>query len=135
MIINDKKGGRSIELFLPFDIDGKTVEIIALSPVTLDHTLRWKDGKFKNEIELLAELAGVPEATIRQLRYPDVDRVMVAFFELLPMEIRALMGPQEPAPIYGSEEPQPQPTEPPVASYSPAEPPVEGFDLSDENRR
>ena len=88
MISMDKNGGRTIHLFLPFEYNGKKVESIVISPMRFGHSLRWNEGDWKTAVALLTELAGVDEAVIRELRYPDVDRVMEAFLQMLPMEIR-----------------------------------------------
>lgn len=88
MISIDKTGGRTIQLFIPFEYKGKKVEAIVLSPMRFGHVLRWNDGDWQTMIGLLVELAGVDEAVIRELRYPDVDRVMEAFMSMLIPEIR-----------------------------------------------
>lgn len=88
MTVHHKDGGRSIELFLPFKHGRKWVRAIHLSPVTWDHTLRWQEGDYKRSLDLLFDLSVEPEAVLRKLRYPDVDRVMQQFFDMLPSEIR-----------------------------------------------
>ena len=52
------------------------------------HLLRWAEGGWESLIALLVEVAGVDEAVIRDLRYPDADRVMEAFLSMLPADIR-----------------------------------------------
>lgn len=88
MISLDKSGGRTIHLFIPFDHKGKRIESITLAPLRLGHVLKWNEGAWKTMIELLVDLAGVDEAVIRELRYPDADRVMECFMALLTPEIR-----------------------------------------------
>lgn len=88
MISLDKNGGRTVHLFIPFEYNGKAITQIALAPLRLGHVLRWNEGAWKTSIELLVELAGVDEAVIRELRYPDADRVMDSFMALLTPEIR-----------------------------------------------
>lgn len=89
-ITQDKKGGRIIELFIPFDDKGgKTIDRITLAPFTLNDTLLFQDGFFPTVVALLCSLSGLREQTIRQLRYPDADRVMVTMFQMLPQEIIA----------------------------------------------
>lgn len=83
-----KDGGRTIELLLPFKHEGKSVTLIGLAPVTWGHTLKWQGGEYTKSLDLLFELCEQPEAVIRSLRYPDVDRVMTQFFDMLPPEIR-----------------------------------------------
>jgi hypothetical protein len=53
-----------------------------------DHTLKWQDGEFKNSLSLLFALSDQTEEVMRQLRYPDVERVMDQFFAMIPPEIR-----------------------------------------------
>jgi len=89
MITYDKAGGRTIHLFIPFDFNGKKIETITLAPLRLGHSLRWSKGDWKSSIEFLVELAGVEEAIIRELRYPDADRVMETFMAMMTPEIRA----------------------------------------------
>lgn len=88
MITLDKSGGRTIHLFIPFEYNGKAVSQIALAPLRLGHVLRWNEGAWKTSIELMVELSGVDEAVIRELRYPDADRVMEAFMALVTPQIR-----------------------------------------------
>ena len=88
MIVHNKSGGRTIELFIPFDYNGKTITSITIAPLRLGHVIRWGEGAWKTMIGLLVDLAGVDEAVIRELRYPDADRVMDAFMGLLTPEIR-----------------------------------------------
>ena len=88
MITHDKLGGRTVYLYLPFDFNGRKIESITLSPLRLGHVLNWNEGRWKNMIDLLVELAGVEEAVIRDLRYPDADRVVEAFIGMMTPEIR-----------------------------------------------
>jgi hypothetical protein len=88
MISMDKNGGRTIHLFIPFEHNKKKIESITLATPCFGHTLRWNDGDWPTSVALLVELAGVEEAIIRSLRYPDADRVMEQFLSMLPPEIR-----------------------------------------------
>lgn len=87
--IHDRKGGRSVELLIPFEHLGKTVDVIHLKPVLFDHTLRWQQGEFSSSLALLAVLTGERETTLRLLRYPDADRVLATMFDMLPAAIQA----------------------------------------------
>jgi hypothetical protein len=87
--IHDRKGGRSVELLIPFEHLGKTVDVIHLKPVLFDHTLRWQQGEFPSSLALLAVLTGERETTLRLLRYPDADRVLATMFDMLPSAIQA----------------------------------------------
>jgi hypothetical protein len=88
MIELDKAGGRTIHLYIPFEHNKKKIEVITLAPLRLGHVLRWNEGAWTTSTELLVELAGVDEAVIRDLRYPDADRVLDQFMQLLTPEIR-----------------------------------------------
>jgi len=88
MITQNNTGGRTIQLFIPFDFQGRRIDAITLSPLRLGHVLSWNEGRWKAMIELLVELAGVEENVIRELRYPDADRVMEAFMAMVSPEMR-----------------------------------------------
>ena len=88
MITDTKLGGRTIELFIPFHHGGKLVERITLAPFRYGDTLRWGEGDFQTSFALLAELAGVDESVIREIRYPDANRVITAFISMLPQDIQ-----------------------------------------------
>jgi hypothetical protein len=142
MIELHKTGGRTIHLFIPFEFNGKKIEAITLAPMRLGHTLRWATGDWKSSIEFLVELAGVDEAVIRELRYPDADRVMSAFMDLITPEIRTDIINGSVPQKYGfarepDEEEKPRATngsgeemEGPGAPLPPAE--EAGFDLGEE---
>lgn len=101
MITHKRTGGRTIELFLPYEHGGVKVKEIVISPVRLDHTLRWQTGEYKSVLALLAELSGMTEECLRNLAYPDTDRVMGEFIAMLPPEIKdniAGMGEVEKSP-------------------------------------
>jgi hypothetical protein len=89
MITYDKLGGRTIQLYIPFEFNGRKIESISLAPLRLGHVLGWNEGQWKNMIELLVVMAGVEESIIRELRYPDAERVVETFIGMLTPEIRA----------------------------------------------
>lgn len=96
----ERSGGRTIELLIPYEFQGNKYEAIHIAPCTLDHSMRWKKGAFEDWFALLVELArdaktGKPMRAddLRQMRYPDADRVIGHFTEMLPDEVRrAVMG-------------------------------------------
>jgi hypothetical protein len=88
MIILDEMGGRTIKLFIPFEFNGKKITSITVGPLKFGHSLRWAAGDWKEAIDFLVELAGVEDAVIRELRFPDADRVMESFLAILPADIR-----------------------------------------------
>lgn len=90
-----RSGVRTVELFIPYEFQGIKVEAISIGPCTLDHTQRWKQGAFADWFALLTEMAvnvatGKPMRAddLRQLRYPDADRVIDTFIDMLPPEVR-----------------------------------------------
>lgn len=137
MIILDKTGGRVVQLYIPFEHNGKKIESITLSPLKLGHVLQWNEGYWPNMIALLVSVANVDEVVLRELRYPDADRVMESFLTLLTPEIRndlqegripVKQAAPQPTPTNGSGEPLQGPGVPlpPALEQEP------GFDLSEE---
>lgn len=102
MITYDKKGGRAVELFLPFEHDGKKVDTITFLPIRFDHVLRWQKGEWKSMLGLMAVVANTDEAMLRNLAYPDTDRVIAVFVDMLPPEIRNTLETES-----ATEQPQP----------------------------
>lgn len=88
MITLTNKGGRIVELFLPFEVNGIEVSHIMFSPISWGQTQDWREGKYRNSTELLLEIASIDEDIMRGIRYPDVERVLMQFMDLLPPEIR-----------------------------------------------
>ena len=148
MITNSKLGGRTVELFIPFQHGSMLIEKIVLSPIRFGDALRWGEGEFKTSFELLAELAGVDDTVIRSLRYPDADRVMEAFISMLPQDLRDDIAsgripikpksqprePEQPAEeIVTNGSGAPVEDEPHIPLSGPGAPlPEAGFDLSEE---
>jgi len=143
MIVSEKNGGRTVHLYLPFEYMGRRIESVTLSPLKFGHTLLWNEGHYKTMLELLIDLAGVEEAIIRDLRYPDADRVMETFTMMLTPQIREDIGngivPQKPPGIQQQEQPPPVTNgggHPMMPQQGPGEPlPFDsqpGFDMSEE---
>lgn len=89
MVTIDKMGGRAVELFIPYEWQGKRIDRIVFRPLKLVNTEMWLKGSYKSIMHLMSDLSGLPEDTLRQLCYPDADRVMSEFINLLPDEIKA----------------------------------------------
>lgn len=87
-----KDGGRDIALFLPFEHGGESITQIGLAPVTWNHTLKWQGGEYNKATDLLFDLAEQSEDVMRSVRYPDIDRIMTQFYEMMPPEIRDAMA-------------------------------------------
>jgi hypothetical protein len=88
MIKNDKTGGRTIDLFIPFEFNKKQVDAVVFGPLKLGHVMLWNEGHWGSMLEFMAELAGVDVVILRELRYPDADRVTEVFMGMLTPEIR-----------------------------------------------
>lgn len=142
MITLDKTGGRTIQLFIPFEFNKQKIEAISLAPLRLGHVIRWNEGAWKTMIDLLVELASVDQAVIRELRYPDADRVLDQFMQMLTPEIRAnIIEGQIPLKTEEPTEEQPRVTNgsgapdevDPITMRGPGAPlPEAGFDMSEE---
>jgi hypothetical protein len=133
----DKLGGRSIHLLIPFEYNGKRVDTITFGPFKFGHLLLWQDRHWESMIALMTELAGVDEAVLRELRYPDADRVMEVFMSHLPEEVRDDIGQGAVPLMMRKVEPEPEEAEAPLDDEIPQGPGVPmpddaGFDMSDE---
>lgn len=88
MITMKRDGGRTIQLFIPFEFNGQKYESVTLSPLRFGHVLGWNEGKWATTIALLVEMSGLEDNVLRELRYPDADRVMESFMTMLTPEMR-----------------------------------------------
>jgi hypothetical protein len=125
-----RDGGRRIELFVPVEFAKKKIDAVTIKPVKLDHFLRWESGEISSALALLSELSGLQQAALRQINYPDIERVMAAFVNMLPAKIAENIDRGE-VPIAGSPivplsplqqaalEPEPPVYEPPPPPPSP----------------
>jgi hypothetical protein len=82
-----RDGGRCIELFVPIEFLKAKIDAVTIRPVKLDHFLRWESGEISTALALLSELTGLQQAALRQINYPDIERVMAAFVNMLPAKI------------------------------------------------
>lgn len=88
MITHEKSGGRTIHLFIPFEYNKQKIESITIAPLRFGHVLRWGKGEYKTMLDLLVDMAGIDEAVINNVRYPDADRVIESFMGMLTPEMR-----------------------------------------------
>lgn len=146
--IYSTSGSRLVALYVPFEFEGSQVTAIEIGPCRLDHLLRWQKGEFKTALELLAVMCEVPEALLRQLAYPDVDRVLAAYVDMVPPQIQMDIGrgaipaiaeparaEPEPADLGPVGEPEPEPEPEPGWPYTgspPEEEPEANLDLVSE---
>ncbi len=75
-------------LFIPFELNGKQYDSITFGPLKLGHVILWNEGHWGSMIEFMAFLAEVDLSVLRELRYPDADRVTEAFMTMMTPEIR-----------------------------------------------
>lgn len=85
---DNRDGSRTVQLYAPFEFTGRSIDAITIGPIKLDHILRFRSGQIGTLIALLAETTGHAEVLLRELRYPDADRVLTAFMAMLPNDIR-----------------------------------------------
>lgn len=88
MITHTKKGGRRVELLLPFSFDGLQIEAIEFEPFSWGDTEDWNEGKYASATDLMFKLAGISRDLFRCVKYPDVERVVMQFMDMLPAEVR-----------------------------------------------
>jgi hypothetical protein len=148
MITQDKLGSRTVTLFIPFDYNGRKIETITFSALRFGHVLLWGQGNWDSMVGLMAELANVDEALIREVRFPDADRILEAFMAQLTAEMRNDIT-EGRIPVKAEDDEQPAPPTFPVEEYrepeatngsgqpiGPGVPlpeqPQAGFDLSEE---
>jgi hypothetical protein len=82
-------GGWTVELVMPIKkSSGDTISAITIRPVELEQTIRWARGEYPSTLALLAEMSKLPESMLRSLKYPDVDRVLLAYSQVIPPTIR-----------------------------------------------
>jgi hypothetical protein len=127
-----RDGGRRIELFVPVEFLKQKIDAVTIKPVKLDHFIRWESGEISTALALLSELTGLQQAALRQINYPDIERVMAAFVSMLPAKIAANIERGE-VPVAGNptvplspvqqaameSETQPPPQAPPAAEPTP----------------
>ena len=94
-----KNNSRRIELFVPVKVGEKEITEVVLAPVTFGHTIRWGKQAIAGSMALLMELSGLTEEELSAIGYPDIERVMKSFLDMLPDPLRAAIteGPQAPA--------------------------------------
>ena len=83
-----RDGGRRVHFFVTQTPMGKQLQYVDVDPCRLDHVLRWNDGQIESSLMLLSELTRLTEFELQHLTFPDADRLMAAFLEVLPETIR-----------------------------------------------
>ena len=120
MVDDGEDGSRVVRLYLPFDHAKHKIDRITIKAIKLDHVMRWQAGEFRSAIQFLAHLTGMQEIVLRQLRYPDAERVLAVFFQMLPQDISTQIA-------SGEIPPAPQRDQdwdaPPITAQPPVTPP------------
>jgi hypothetical protein len=146
MITHNKTGGRTVELYIPFDFNGKRIDSITFSALRFGHVLRWSAGEYKTMMDLMVEMSGVEVNVIRELRYPDAERVVETFLSLMTPELRDNIAtgqvPVKPEEYQQQEQQEEEPRttngsgmppDPTMLMRGPGAPlPEAGFDMSEE---
>jgi hypothetical protein len=108
-----RDNGRKIELFVPIDYPlGKKTDVITIRPFKFKHVLEWRERKIKTALDLLASLTNLPREALREIGFPDFDRVMMCFLSMVPPEIQADIGRTEQDVMHAERPPAPPGTVP-----------------------
>lgn len=86
-----RDGSWVVELNLPLHHAGRQYDEIRIKPLTMGQLVRWNNGQIVSIMGLMAELTDLPEMLLRQITFPDVDRLMLAFAAMMPPVIQAAM--------------------------------------------
>jgi len=87
-VIIRRTGIWSVELMRPLMHNGRSIDQIDIKPPRWDHQIRLAQQEITSMLGLLSEMTGLPEKLLRELTYPDVDVVMLAFHNVLPPIMR-----------------------------------------------
>jgi hypothetical protein len=83
-----KTGGWCVELMRQITYKGKTIDQIEIRSPDLSQVARWGRGEVPSSMAMLAELSDVPEVALLSLTYPDVDRILLAYFQTIPKSMQ-----------------------------------------------
>lgn len=75
-----RDGSFVVELQRPLKHADHDIDYIVVRAPTFEHTIRWGRKEIPSALALLAELSQLPERLLRQITYPDVDRITFALF-------------------------------------------------------
>lgn len=120
-----RDGSWIVELLVPLKHNDKEVAEITIQSPGFEHVIRWGRGEIPSTLALLAELCDLPEKLLRTIKYPDVDRVMLAFTAMMPPMIQADFQKGE-KPLASEEEELPADAPPVVDQIDPRFPNVAG---------
>jgi hypothetical protein len=77
-----------VHFYVEQDVAGRKLTSLDVDACRLDHLVRWQEGQIASSMALLAELTRMPEMQLMMLTFPDADRVLAAFLEIVPTPIR-----------------------------------------------
>jgi hypothetical protein len=83
-----RTGGWCVELVQPVSHKGEKIDQIEIRSPDLRQVARWGRGEVPSSMAMLAELSDVVEGALLSLKYPDVDRVLMAYFQCIPKSMQ-----------------------------------------------
>jgi hypothetical protein len=86
-----RDGSWVVELAIPLQHAGKQLDELRLKPLSMGQLVRWNNEQIPSVMALMAELTDLPELLLRQITFPDVDRVMLVFASMMPPVIQQAM--------------------------------------------
>lgn len=90
-----RDGSWVVELATPLHSSaGRAVDEIRIRPLSIGQLVRWNSGEIPSILFLMSELTDVPEMLLRQITFPDVDRLMLVFASMMPPVIQQAMTQQ-----------------------------------------
>ncbi len=103
-----RDGSFVVELNTPLQHGGRKIDELVIASPRFEHTIRWGRREIGSALALLSELTDLPERLLRQICYPDVDRVTFALFSQANFAQKEVMEGQRP--FASPEEDLPEPT-------------------------
>lgn len=89
---NKRDGSWVVELAIPLQHAGHQLDELKIRPLTMGQLVRWNNNEIPSILALMAELTDLPELLLRQITFPDVDRVMLVFASMMPPVIQQAMS-------------------------------------------
>lgn len=87
-----RDGSWVVELAIPLHHAGHQLDELKIRPLTMGQLVRWNNQEIPSVMALMAELTDLPELLLRQITFPDVDRVMLVFASMMPPVIQQAMS-------------------------------------------
>jgi hypothetical protein len=83
-----RTGGWCVELIQPVIHKGVKIDQIEIRSPDLSQVARWGRGEIPSTMRMLQELSDTPEIALLSLKYPDVDRVLMAYYQVVPQSMK-----------------------------------------------